>query len=81
MLKNKEVFTRNMTHELKIPVSTILIAAEGLEKYNIANESETAKKYAHIIQRAANQLSSLVESILQNARSDRVSIQKKASHY
>ena len=70
LIKNKEVFTQNMTHELKIPVSTILIAAEGLEKYNIADEPETAKKYAHIIQRAANQLSSLVESILQNARSD-----------
>lgn len=70
LIKSKEIFTQNMTHELKIPVSTILIAAEGLEKYNIANEPESAKKYAHIIQRAANQLSSLVESILQNARSD-----------
>ncbi|WP_345989971.1 HAMP domain-containing sensor histidine kinase [Chryseobacterium sp. Chry.R1] len=70
LLKNKEVFTRNMTHELKIPVSTILIAAEGLGKYDIANESENVKKFAHIIQRAGNQLSSLVESILQNARSD-----------
>lgn len=70
LIKSKEIFTQNMTHELKIPVSTILIAAEGLEKYNIANEPENAKKYAHIIQRAANQLSSLVESILQNARSD-----------
>ena len=44
LLRNKEVFTRNMTHELKIPVSTILIAAEGLEKYNITNEPEGAKK-------------------------------------
>lgn len=70
LLKNKEVFTRNMTHELKIPVSTILIAAEGLGKYDIANEPENVKKFAHIIQRAGNQLSSLVESILQNARSD-----------
>ncbi|PUB34879.1 phospho-acceptor domain-containing protein [Elizabethkingia sp. YR214] len=70
LLRNKEVFTRNMTHELKIPVSTILIAAEGLEKYNITNEPEGAKKYAHIIQRAANKLSSLVEAILQNARAD-----------
>ncbi|AQX07247.1 sensor histidine kinase [Elizabethkingia ursingii] len=70
LLKNKEVFTRNMTHELKIPVSTIMIAAEGLEKYNITNEPEGAKKYAHIIQRAANKLSSLVEAILQNARAD-----------
>ncbi|CAM3735722.1 sensor histidine kinase KdpD [Elizabethkingia bruuniana] len=70
LLRNKEVFTRNMTHELKIPVSTILIAAEGLEKYNITNEPEGAKKYVHIIQRAANKLSSLVEAILQNARAD-----------
>lgn len=70
LLKNKEVFTQNMTHELKIPVSTILIAAEGMEKYDITSDPESSRKYAHIIQRAASQLSSLVESILQNARAD-----------
>lgn len=70
LLKNKEIFTRNMTHELKIPISTILIAAEGLEKYDIAKEPESAKKYAGMIQRAGNQLSQLVESILQHARAD-----------
>lgn len=70
LLKNKEIFTQNMTHELKIPISTILIAAEGLEKYDIAKEPESAKKYAGMIQRAGNQLSQLVESILQHARTD-----------
>lgn len=70
LLKNKEIFTRNMTHELKIPISTILIAAEGLEKYDVTNEPESAKKYAGMIQRAGRQLSQLVESILQHARSD-----------
>ncbi|WP_079242144.1 sensor histidine kinase [Chryseobacterium indologenes] len=70
LLKNKEIFTRNMTHELKIPISTLLIAAEGLEKYNIANEPEGARKYAKSIQRASHQLSTLVEAILQNARAD-----------
>ncbi|WP_165569116.1 sensor histidine kinase [Chryseobacterium piperi] len=70
LLKNKEIFTRNMTHELKIPISTILIAAEGLEKHDIINQPENAKKYAGMIQRAGRQLSQLVESILQHARSD-----------
>lgn len=70
LLKNKEVFTRNMTHELKIPISTILIAAEGLEKYNIITEPESVKKYARTIQRSSHQLSTLVESILQHARAD-----------
>lgn len=70
LLKNKEIFTRNMTHELKIPISTLLIAAEGLEKYNIVNEPEGARKYAKSIQRASTQLSSLVETILQNTKAD-----------
>ncbi|ASK29794.1 hypothetical protein CEY12_06580 [Chryseobacterium sp. T16E-39] len=70
LLKNKEVFTRNMTHELKIPISTLLITAEGLEKYDIASEPQGARKYAQIIQKATQQLSFLVESILQNARTD-----------
>ncbi|CAI8818260.1 sensor histidine kinase [Chryseobacterium sp. IT-36CA2] len=70
LLINKEIFTRNMTHELKIPISTLLIAAEGLEKYNIVNEPEGARKYAKSIQKASTQLSFLVETILQNARAD-----------
>ncbi|BFM44297.1 hypothetical protein CFS9_29380 [Flavobacterium sp. CFS9] len=69
LLQNKEVFTRNMTHELKIPISTILIATEALEAYTIEEEPADVKKYAGAIQRAANQLSFLVDSILQHARS------------
>lgn len=69
LLQNKEVFTRNMTHELKIPISTILIATEALETYTIEEEPANVKKYAGAIQRAANQLSFLVDSILQHARS------------
>nr|WP_315035345.1 HAMP domain-containing sensor histidine kinase [uncultured Chryseobacterium sp.] len=70
VLKNKEIFTRNMTHELKIPISTLLITAEGLEKHDIATEPEGARKYASIIQKATHQLSFLVDSILQNARAE-----------
>lgn len=68
LLKNKEIFTRNVTHELKIPITTIMIAAEGFEKYNIIEEPEAAKKYIKTIQRAGNQLSLFVESILQHAK-------------
>ncbi len=70
LLKNKEVFTRNMTHELKIPISTITIAAEGLEHYDVAEEPESVRKYANTIQRATVQLSSLVDTILQYTRAD-----------
>lgn len=70
LLKNKEIFTRNVTHELKIPISTIMIAAEGFEKYNIIEEPEAAKKYINTIKRAGNQLSFFVESILQHAKAE-----------
>lgn len=70
LLKNKEVFTRNMTHELKIPISTIMIAAEGLEHYDVAEEPESVRKYANTIQRATGKLSSLVDTILQHSRAE-----------
>ncbi|MNK19118.1 Alkaline phosphatase synthesis sensor protein PhoR [compost metagenome] len=68
LLKNKDIFTRNVTHELKIPISTIMIAAEGFEKYNIIDEPEAAKKYISTIKRAGSQLSFFVESILQHTK-------------
>ncbi|MDO5637524.1 MAG: HAMP domain-containing sensor histidine kinase [Myroides sp.] len=70
LLKNKEVFTRNVTHEFKIPISTIMIAAEGFEKYNIIEEPEAAKKYINTIKRATHQLSLFVESILQHSKAE-----------
>ncbi|MCC9019177.1 sensor histidine kinase [Flavobacterium lipolyticum] len=69
LLQNKEIFTRNMTHELKIPISTILIATEALETSTVEEEPANVKKYAAAIHRAADQLSLLVDSILQHARS------------
>ncbi|WP_202704053.1 sensor histidine kinase KdpD [Flavobacterium sp. UGB4466] len=69
LLQNKEIFTRNMTHELKIPISTILIATEALETSKVEEEPANVKKYAAAIHRAADQLSLLVDSILQHARS------------
>lgn len=70
LLTNKEVFTRNVTHELKIPISTIMITAEGMDKYNLIYNPEDAKKYANTIKRAVHQLSFLVESILQHAQAE-----------
>mgnify|MGYP006165221567 CR=1 FL=1 len=69
LLQNKEIFTRNMTHELKIPISTIMIATEALETYTLGEEPAAVKKYTAAIHRAVNQLSFLVDSILQHARS------------
>lgn len=70
LLRNKEIFTSNMTHELKIPISTIMVAAESLEKYNIIDEPENARKYVLTIQNAVHQINKLVENILQHARSN-----------
>ncbi|HUH34602.1 MAG TPA: HAMP domain-containing sensor histidine kinase [Moheibacter sp.] len=70
LLKNKEIFTRNVTHELKIPISTIMIAAEAFEKYDLVKEPKAAKKYIHTIKRASEQLSFFVDSILQHAKAE-----------
>lgn len=57
-----------MTHELKIPISTLHVGIESLDKYyNNAGVSE-ASRYMGFMKQSLHQLSSIIDSILTNAR-------------
>lgn len=63
-------FINNMTHEFKTPISSILIAANFLDKQQPLLQNEKLKKYTELINQQANKLNGHVEKILQLAKSD-----------
>jgi len=68
LIEMKDNFTNNMTHELKTPLSTLLIAAEALEKYNVVDDRNAAREYIQIMQADLKRMAGMAESILYNAR-------------
>lgn len=59
----KNDFISNMTHELKTPVSTIILSADVLKK-EIGNENERARAYAGIIHKESKRLKDLIDNVL-----------------
>lgn len=71
LLESKRIFTQNMTHELKMPISTLFVAVEALDTYDAISDAREAKKYLGAIKRGLGNLSSIVDTILKNASIDR----------
>lgn len=69
----KTDFINNMTHELKTPISTIMLATEVLSEPDISKDSERLKSYASIIREENNRLKSQVEKVLEIASYDKKS--------
>lgn len=57
-------FTRNMTHELKTPISTVSLALESIQKYNLAADPQTLKNYIDISRHELQRLDLMVEKAL-----------------
>ncbi len=68
LLRMKEDFTNNMTHELKTPLSTLLVATEALDKYNVLDDKTVAREYIQLMHADLQRLSGMAESILYNAK-------------
>src|SRR3569833_2174263 len=60
----KADFTRNMTHELKTPLSTVSLALESIQKYNLASAPQTLQKYIDISRHELKRLDLMVEKAL-----------------
>lgn len=63
-------FINNMTHEFKTPLSSILLAAEALDKQETIQSSQKLKTYTTIIANQGNKLNHHIEKILNIAKND-----------
>jgi len=68
LLESKTNFTNNMTHELKIPISTLYLATESLDKYSRQDDPKEVRRHVSIIYEGLHQLSNIVDKILTSAR-------------
>ncbi len=64
LVKLKNDFVNNMTHELKTPVATITIAAEAIQDFNLSKTS--VDEYLGIIRYQAGNLTQLIDQILKS---------------
>ncbi len=64
-LKNE--FISNVTHELKTPVSTISVAIEALQNFNILSNPTLTTEYLEISKNELNRLNILIDKILKTA--------------
>lgn len=71
----KNDFINNMTHELKTPISSIALAAEGLRQPRKAADTSRVSHYAKIITSENKRLATHVDNILQMAAIDRGQIE------
>lgn len=60
----KNEFIRNMTHELKTPISTVSVAIEALQNFDALQNPDRTREYLAISQLELNRLSLLVDKVL-----------------
>lgn len=60
----KNEFIRNMTHELKTPISTVGVAIEALQNFDALDNPERTREYLEISKHELNRLSLLVDKVL-----------------
>ena len=60
----KNDFIRNMTHELKTPISTVSVAIEALQNFDALENPKRTQEYLAISQLELNRLSLLVDKVL-----------------
>jgi two-component system, OmpR family, phosphate regulon sensor histidine kinase PhoR len=70
-------FINNMTHELKTPITTILVSTGLINKQEIYQEPDYVLKYNEIISREANRLKGQVDKVLQIALFDKEKVNFK----
>lgn len=60
----KNDFIRNMTHELKTPISTVNVAIEALQHFDVLQDPERTREYLSISRNELNRLTLLVDKVL-----------------
>ena len=67
-LKAKNQFISNMAHELRTPVTTIGIALEAIQDFDLMNNPEKTKSYLQTSRSELERLNTLIEQVLNVAK-------------
>ncbi len=60
----RDDFVRNISHELKTPVTTVKVAIEALQNFNLKENEATAKEYLSMANSELQRLETLVNKVL-----------------
>ena len=60
-------FVNNITHELKTPVSTIMVALEALASFNMKNEAHKMEEYLRLASEETKRLGELINRVLDHS--------------
>lgn len=63
----KNDFISNITHELKTPISTVSVAVEAIQHFNVIQDTHKTKEYLSMAQSELSRLSLLVDKILKTS--------------
>ncbi|GAB4332186.1 MAG: HAMP domain-containing sensor histidine kinase [Flammeovirgaceae bacterium] len=67
LIRLKNDFISNITHELKTPIATVSVAIEALQNFNALENPQLTKEYLEIAQQELNRLGLLTEKVLKTA--------------
>jgi two-component system phosphate regulon sensor histidine kinase PhoR len=70
-------FMNNMTHELKTPISTVGLALEAMQNFEILENPERTQQYIGIARKENHRLGMLVEKVLKMSAYERKNIHMK----
>ena len=70
----KNEFISNITHELKTPISTVHVALEALQNFNVIDNPVKTKEYLNISISELNRLELLVDNVLKRSMFEKESI-------
>jgi signal transduction histidine kinase len=63
-------FVANMGHELKTPVSTVKVALEAIQNFDLKQDPDTTKEYLEMAGKEMLRLETMVEKVMQQAAMD-----------
>ncbi len=71
----KNDFINNMTHELKTPISTVSVAIEAIQKFDVIEDKKKTDEYLTIANNELARLTLMVDKILKTAAFERNEMQ------
>ncbi len=81
LVKLKNDFVSNITHELKTPIATVSVALEALNNFNALQNPERTKEYLDISQHELQRLSILVDRVLKMSMFENDALQLKSEEF